>query len=84
MPILYTIPSDGPSLTLHLKRQWLDKHLKNRLRTRKLQVGPYARPERNSMSAECRADLRYGRHTVFSPHISPVVLIACLKVFAPR
>ena len=51
MPILYTIPSDGPSLTYHLHQQWLDKCQKNRLRTKKLQVGPYARPERNTESS---------------------------------
>ena len=48
MPILYTIPSDGPSLTHYLRQQWLDKRQKNRLRTKKLQVGPYAHPEHNS------------------------------------
>ena len=49
MPTLYTILSDGPSLTQHLKRQWLDKHQKNHLRTRKTQVRPYTHPKRNSL-----------------------------------
>ena len=48
MPILYTPPVDGPSLTQYLKHQWLDKRQKNHLRTRNLQVRPYAHPERNS------------------------------------
>ena len=41
MPTLYIIPSNGPSLTLYLKQQWLDKCQKNHLCTWKTQVGPY-------------------------------------------
>ena len=48
MPILYTIPTDGPSLTQYLKRQWLDKCQKNHLRTCRFQVGPYTHPKRNN------------------------------------
>ena len=47
---LYTLPSDGPSLMQHLRKQWLDKHQENHLRTRWVQVEPYARPERNTRS----------------------------------
>ena len=45
MPKLYSIPSDRPSLTQYLHRQWLDKHQKNRLCTKKIQVRLYACPK---------------------------------------
>ena len=47
---LYTIPSNRPSLTQHMHRQWLDKCWKNHLRTSKLQVRPYTHPKRNTCS----------------------------------
>ena len=52
-PILYTIPSHGPSLTQYLKQQWLDKHRENHLCTQKTQVGPYTCPECNTYPIPC-------------------------------
>ena len=47
MPSTYTLPTDRPSLTQHLRQQYLEQRQKNHLRTKRALVEPYARPERN-------------------------------------